>query len=163
MDAFLYRVKAAQRDLIDRCGGIMRSVDLTGFAKSQVGRWHNPLDSDIMPPGAIRALEADCGNPMITAVMAEACGRRLADPDEERRAERDLLAAYSEMMRLQAEVVHRMAIAISDGHVSPAEATAVDRALAKVESSTAELRSTLAVIKARGGDAVSLRLVSEGQ
>lgn len=161
MDAFLYRVKAAQRDLIERCGGIVRTESLTGFSKSQVGRWNNPNDPDLMPLGAIRALEADCGHPMITAVMAEACGRRLADPDEERRAERNLLTAHSEMMRHQAEVAHVMAVAIADGSVTPAEATVIDRAVARAAIGFEELRAALAMIKARGGEKVSLRVIGE--
>jgi hypothetical protein len=56
MDAFLYRIKAAQRDLIDRCGGIKRVVELVSSSKSEVGRWNNGGDPDLMPVGAIAVL-----------------------------------------------------------------------------------------------------------
>lgn len=162
MDAFLYRVKAAQRDMIERCGGIARAEAITGFSKSHVGRWNNPNDPDLMPLGAVRALEKDCGQPLITAVMAEANGRRLTDPEEERRAEVGVLTIHSEKMRMSAEVSYAMAQAIADGNISPAEATIVDRALAQEDRVNAEMRAALAVIKARGGEKAPLRVVGEG-
>lgn len=161
MDAFLYRLKAAQRDLIDRCGGIARAEAITGFSKSQVGRWNNANDPDLMPLGAVRALEKDCGSPLITTVMAEANGRRLTDPEAEKRAEVNVLSAHAEMMRQAAEVAHSVAMAVADGTVTPAEAATVDRSLAMMERATSEMRSALAVIKARGGEHAALRVVGE--
>ncbi|MEY9196617.1 hypothetical protein ABIA16_001733 [Sinorhizobium fredii] len=163
MDAFLYRVKAAQRDLIERCGGIERAVTITGFSKSQVGRWNNPNDPDLMPIGAVRALEQDCRQPLITAVMAEANGRRLSDPEADRQADVNVLTAHAEVMRLSGDLANAMAMAISDGHFTPTEASAVDRAASSLEKAMSELRAMAAVIKARGGMSATLRLVGEGE
>lgn len=160
MDAFLFRVKAAQRDLIERCGGILRAEQLTGFSKSHVGRWNNPNDPDLMPLGAVRALEADCGQPLVTAVMAEANGRRLTDPEEERRSQANVMVALAEAMRNSAEVMHAAAMAMADGEITPTEATAVDRALSQQERSISDLRNGLAVIKALGGQKSGLRVVT---
>ncbi|SMD18228.1 hypothetical protein [Rhizobium sp. RU36D] len=161
MDAFLYRMKAAQRDLIERCGGIARAESITGFSKSHVGRWNNPNDPDLMPVGAVRALEADCGQPLITSVMAEANGRRLTDPDLERQADVSIMTTHAETMLQAAELARTMAVVISDGHVSPSEATTVDRVAASLETALSDLRASLAQIKARGGGDASLRIVSE--
>lgn len=160
-DAFLFRVKAAQRDLIERCGGIERAVDITGFSKSQVGRWNNPNDPDLMPVGAIRAMEADCGKALVTSVMAEANGRRLTDPEVERRADVSIMLAHAELMRQSAELSHTMAQAIADGHVSPSEAGQVDRVASMMEKAASDLRAALAVIKARGGERAELRVVGD--
>lgn len=162
-DAFLYRVKAAQRDLIERCGGILRVEAISGFSKSQVGRWNNPSDPDLMPIGAVRALEADCRVALVTAVLAEANGRRLSDPDAERAADVCVMLSHAELMRQAAELANGMAVAIGDGQVTPAEAHTIDRLAAGLERAASDLRAALATIKARGGAAAGLRVVSEAQ
>jgi hypothetical protein len=163
MDAFLYRVKAAQRDLIERCGGIMRVVDKSGYSKSEVGRWNNGSEPDLMPVGAIAALERDCGQALVTAVLAEANGRRLTDPEAARRAEVNVLTSHAELMRQSAELANAIAVAIADGAVTPSEATTVDRVAASLERAASELRASLAVIKADGGAKAELKIVgSEG-
>ncbi len=158
-DAFLFRVKAAQRDLIERCGGIERAVTITGFSKSHVGRWRNPNDGDLMPIGAVVSLERDCQQSLVTAVMAEANGRRITDPETERQSDINVLTAHAEVMRQTAELANAVAVAIADGQVTNSEATIVDRFLASLEKSTSEMRAAVAVIKARGGAAAGLRVV----
>ncbi|MBZ5760257.1 hypothetical protein LAV84_06810 [Rhizobium sp. VS19-DR104.2] len=161
MDGFLYRVKAAQRDLIERCGGIMRVVEKSGYSKSEVGRWNNGAEPDLMPVGAIVVLERDCGYSLVTSVLAETNGRRLTDPDVAMKAEVSVLTSHSEVMRHAAEVANALAVAISDGHVTPSEATTVDRSLGGLQRATDNMRASLAVIKAGGGVASSLRVVGE--
>lgn len=163
MDAFLFRVKAAQRDLIERCGGIERVVTICGFSKSQVGRWNSPNDPDLMPIGAVVALERDCGQALVTSVMAQANTRRLTDPDIERAQEVCLIRNHSELMRKSAELAHTVAMAIEDGQVSPSEASSIDRVAAALEHAASNLRAGCAVIKARGGQASQLRVVGEGE
>lgn len=160
MDAFLYRIKAAQRDLIERCGGIMRVETLTGYSKSQVGRWNNPSEPDQMPVGAIRTLEGDCNVALVTAVLAEANGRRLSDPDAERQAEVNVLTSHAELMRQSAELANAIAIAISDGQVTPSEAQSIDRVASAMERASSDLRASLATIKARGGVRAGLSIVN---
>jgi hypothetical protein len=161
-DAILYRLKAAQRDLIERCAGIARCVLLTGYSQSQVGRWNNPNDPDLMPLGAVVALEADCRQPLVTAVLAENSGRRLTDPDAERQQEVSMLTLHSDVMRQGAELAHTLAQAIADGRVTPSEAHTLDRPAAAMQDSLSQLRMSLAGIKSRGGESASLRIVGEG-
>lgn len=163
MDAFLFRVKAAQRDLIERCGGIARVEKIGSFSKSQVGRWNNPNDPDLMPIGAVVSLERDCGQALVTSVMAEANTRRLTDPDVERAQEVCLIRNHAELMRQSAELAHTVAMAISDGQVSPSEASAIDRVAAGLEKAASDLRAGCAVIKVRGGQSSQLRVVGEGE
>lgn len=161
-DPFLYRVKAAQRDLIERCGGILRVEQVSGFSKSQVGRWNNPSDPDLMPIGAIRVLEGDCGQALVTGVLAEANGRRLSDPDAERAAEVSVLASHAEVMRLCGDLANVVAIAIADAQVTPSEGTGIDRVASSLERALSDLRACCAVIKARGGQTAALRVVDGG-
>ncbi|WP_176083142.1 hypothetical protein [Martelella sp. HB161492] len=162
-DAFHHRIKAAQRDLITRCGGIMRAVEITNFSKSQVGRWNSPTDAELMPVNAIVALEEDAGVALVTAVLAEANGRRLTDPDEERAAEAGLLRSVSEMMRHWGEFGNAFGNSIADGNVTPTEATTCERPLAKLEAAISEVHRSLAAIKANGGGAAKLRVVADDQ
>ena len=159
MDVFVHRAKAAQRDLIDACGGIERVAAKCGYSKSEVGRWRAPGSPDLMSIDAVVLLERDCGRDFVTASMANANGRRLTDPDEERRADVNVLSAHAAKLRSSAEVANAMATAIEDGHLSPAEAAVIDRAAAAEELALSELRAALAVVKARGGVASMLSVV----
>lgn len=159
-DAWFHRVKAAQRDLIKHCGGIERAAEIASISKSHIGRMNNPADGELMTLAAVMLLEADCGEPMVTAVMAETNGRRLTDPEAERAVEVSVLSAHAEMMRGSAELANSMAIAIADGKVTPSEAHNIDRAAASLANATSELRAALAAVKARGGVKASLSVVS---
>lgn len=158
-DAWFHRLKAAQRDLIRLCGGIERAAELTSFGKSTVGRWANAADPELMPAAATYALEAECEQPVFTAAMAGLQGRRLSDPDEDARRSSDVLTSYAEATRQAAELMASAALALADGQITPAEATTVDRASANLEHAVAELRRSLAGIKADGG----LKVVGGGE
>lgn len=160
-EAWFHRIKAAQRDLIKLNGGIERAAEITSISKSQIGRMNNPGDVELMSLAAVIALEADCGQPLVTAVLAETNGRRLTDPEAERAADVCVMASHAEMMRQSAEVAHALAVAIADGQVTAAEAHTVDRALSSLQHATSDLRAALANIKARGGEKTGLRIVGE--
>lgn len=160
-DAFHHRLKAAQRDLIERAGGIERTAEKVGYSKSQVGRWNSGSDPEHMPIAAVVALEADCGVALVTAVMAEAGGRRLTDPDADKAAAVSLMQAFAENQRQGAELFNAFAVAISDGNFSPTEATTVDRLAAQQEISLASVRSACAAVKATGGASARLEVVRD--
>lgn len=158
-NALRYSIFAAQRDLIERCGGYKRVMEMTGKSKSEVNRWQGGVDQDFMPPLAIARLERDCGQRLVTAVHANFHGCSLTDPQEQRRAEVSLMTAFADKMRHSAEVAQAMAAAIADGHVTYSEAVMVDRKLAGEERTLSDMRASLAVIKARGGDKAELKIV----
>ena len=150
-DAWFHRMKAAQRDLIKLAGTIERAAEITSFGKSTVGRWNNAGDSELMPPQAVYALEAECGVPVFTAAMAALQGRRLTDADEDAKKAGDVLQRYAEAARQSAELMSQAALAFADGKVSPAEATAIDRAAHQLQGAVEALRGALAGTKAAGG------------
>lgn len=156
-DAWFYRIKAAQRDLIRQCGGIERAADITSFGKSTVGRWNNSTDAELMPLPAVLLLEAECGTPHVTSAMAELNNRRLRDPDEFGKTTGSILTRYADAVRQSGELMATGAMSFADGKVSPAEAAQLDRVASDVEAALAEFRKVLA--GARGGD--GLRLVNE--
>lgn len=149
--AWFYRIKSAQRDLIERCGGIVRSAEKCSCSKTEVGRWNNQGDPDLMPISAVMQLEADCGVPLVTTAMAELNGRRLADPDEVSAANASVMAAHAEVVVQFGELIARAASAFSDGRLTPAELAAIDRDAASVERAIGELRKAAAHGRSTGG------------
>ena len=147
-NAWFYRIKAAQRDLINLSGGIERVAEITSISKSHVGRWNNAQDTDLMPINAVLMLEENCGVALITSVMAELNGRRLSDETERGQRNADVLSAYAETVRHAGEVMSAGALALADGTVTPAEALNVDRAVSVLERGLSDLRRTLAHVRA---------------
>jgi hypothetical protein len=148
--AWFHRLKAAQRDLIGLAGGIERAAGLTSMSKSQVGRWNNPTDTEIMSVPAALLLEADCEQPLFTAVMAGLNGRRLTDPDTGAAKAGNLLASHAEVVRTFAELMTQSAQSLADGSVSPAEAAAWDRALSALQQAVDASRKQTAGARATG-------------
>lgn len=147
-NAWFYRIKAAQRDLIALSGGIERTAEITSISKSQVGRWNNAQDTDLMPINAVLMLEEHCGMAVVTAVMAELNGRRLADETDATRQSADVLSAYAETIRHAGDVMSAGALALADGKVTAAEAVTIDRAVAILEQGIPGFRQSLAQIRA---------------
>ncbi|WP_245409845.1 hypothetical protein [Pararhizobium haloflavum] len=157
-DAWFHRLKTAQKDLIKRCGGIDRAAELTSVSRSQVGRWNNPGDPDLISLPAVLMLEADCDAPLVSAVMAGINGRRIADPDEVTitGASACVLSAHAATITKASELMSVGARALSDGKVTPAEAAEMDRACSMLDRSLDDLRMVLAnakVLRVVNGDA----------
>ena len=148
--AWFYRLKAAQRDLIERCGGVVRAGEKCSASKSEAGRWNHDGYPDLMPLAAVLQLEADCGMPLVTGVMAELNGRRLADPEAiEEAVNGCIMAAHAEVVVQASDLMAKGAMAFSDGRLTPTETAGIDRAAAALERATSNLRQAAAA--ARGG------------
>ena len=156
--ARLYRIKAAQNQLIAVAGGIDAAVAMLGggtrYARSTVGRWNALDDGTLMPLEAVLALEAETGQPLMTAAMAELAGRRLADPEPGTARQANVLAHHAEAIVQAGELMAAGAAAFADGRVTPNEATTIDRAAGHLEQAIGEYRKALAGIRAEGGLAV---------
>jgi hypothetical protein len=152
-DAWFYRLKAAQRDLIKISGGIERAAEITSISKSHVGRWNNAGDTDLMPINAVLLLESECGAPLVTSVMADLNGRRLSDP-EDAASSGNVFVKHAETMRQASELMAVGALASADGKLTRAEAVELDRAAAELDRANAAFRKELAGARASGGFAV---------
>lgn len=157
--AWQHRLKSAQRDLISRCGGIERAAEITSFAKSNVGRWNNPTDPDLMPINAVLALELDAGVALVTAVMAGLNGRRLMEPDSEGAGPAAVFRHHAEAMRAAGDLMAAGAAAFADGKLTPAEMAIIDKAAGQVEATLSELRKAIGHGKAEGGQVAILKAV----
>lgn len=152
--AWQHRIKSAQRDLIARCGGIERSAEITSFGKSNVGRWNNPTDPDLMPVNAVLALEADAGVALVTAVMAGLNGRRLVEPDCQGKDPGSVFGHHAEAVRAAGDLMCAGAQAFADGVLTTAEMAMIDRAASQVETALSELRKSIGHGKSVGAQVV---------
>lgn len=146
-DAWFHRVKAATRDLVSRCGGVARTGTLAQVSKTEVSRWQTPSDPSIVPLSAVLVLEADCGSPLVTTVMAELNGRRLTEGDVDGGSASRIIERHAEMIRAVAEVMITAAAAFSDGRVTPAEAELLDRAAGDLSRALDTWRGDIAAAK----------------
>jgi hypothetical protein len=147
-DAWFFRVKAATRDLVARCGGVVRAGELAMVSKTEISRWQSVGEEGIISITAALALEAECGMPLVTAVMADLHGRRLSDQTAPGEAASCLFRDYGDLMRQSAEVASTMADALSDGTVTPAEAERVDGAARNLATALDAMRKSLATVRA---------------
>ena len=153
--AWFYRLKAAQRDLIKRVGGIERAAELASISKSQMGRFNNDGDPELMPIPAVLMLQRECGVPLVTTAMAELEGRRLADPEMGDAANACIMASHAEVVVQAGELMAAGAMAFADGRLTPSEAAGMDRAASALERAVAEFRKAAA--SARAGDFAVVR------
>jgi len=150
-NARLYRIKAAQRDLIAAAGGIERVAAMVGFSKSHVGRWNNSDSPDLMPLDAVWSLEAETGMALVTSALAEISGRRVVEPTEDRTNAGDIMRGHLAFCEKATEAMASMAAALADGKITPAEAAAYDRRLSELSDLIAECRKQAAGIRGAGG------------
>lgn len=158
-DAWHYQIKAAQRDLITMAGGIERAATLTGYSKSVAGRWASPADPEHMPLTAIRRLEQETGQPLITTIMAHETGRRLSEPEGPGSDARTL----DELMRgLTIDVMEaggETARATTDNHISTAEKRVIRHPVVRARDKLRQIEQLLGAIEAEGGANADLRVV----
>lgn len=135
--AQLYRLKALQRDLIDRCGGIERAALLCGYSRSHVGRWHERSAPDLMCLAALLVLEADAGEPLLSQVLMQS-GDRRGKPTP------GPLEAFATLSAETADLAREMAEALRDGRLTGAERARLDEQCAELGAALSAMRAGLA-------------------
>ena len=147
-DAWFHRVKAATRDLVKYCGGVVRAGEIARVSKTEVSRWQSIGDEGIIPIPAMLALEAECGAPIVTTVLADLNDQRIVDPKEPANDAACVISRHADVIRSMASMVAVGATVMADNKVTAAGAEMLDRSASEVERSLAPLRRDLAVIKA---------------
>ncbi|WP_421925515.1 phage regulatory CII family protein [Neoaquamicrobium sediminum] len=155
-----FLLKAKQRDLIAACGGQIRSAEICHYGKSTVGRWADTNSPELMPLDAIFALEEECGRFDVSEAIAQARGQRFADAETgEEAANACVMERHANAMVQIGELMTTAALAFSDGKLTPAEATQLDRIASRVERAMEDLRKATASARGAGG----ISLVAGGQ
>lgn len=139
-------LKDAYSHLVDACGGDVRAALIAQRSKSQIQRYTDEGEPEYqMPASVVIALEAARGEPIVTRYMALATGHVLLNTEAKTSAplSQDLANVGKEMARLFEEV----AVAMSDGSVTAAEAAAIEaramggvNALCSVIAETRQIR-----------------------
>lgn len=149
---WLYRIKAATRELVRRVGTLDNAARITGRGTSTVERWRSPSAPDIIPLPAALLLEAETGEALITAEMAAIGGRRL-EADSPAAPGASFMAAHARYAREAADYHHVVVEAAADGVLTPNEQEAIWREAAEVANAVEDLQSALAT---GGGAAIKL-------
>lgn len=136
-----FRIKAASLDLVDRCGGIERSAAICGYSKSQVHRWTDRNGADLICLVAIVALEAECGEPLVTRAMAAVAGLETAPKPS---SATSVMGAYVEMSRAAEHVHGEVGEALRDGEITPDERLRLEEAASVLDRATEKFREGLA-------------------
>lgn len=155
------RLKAAQKDLVSRCGGIERAANIAGYSPSQMHRFSDTKAApDLMPLHVALILEAECGVPYVTSAMAEINGHKLAAPEangaETINVEREVFQCNTEVMRQFGTLIAAVAEGLADGKLTPAELDRIARQTAPLRELLAKLELALANGRASGGTVVRL-------
>lgn len=162
-NAWFYQLKAANRLLIKKNGGIEPSAAITSLSKTQIGRCHSDSDTELLPLPAQLRLEQECGDPVVTRAQAALHGCKLSDPREHASDGQDLFRQSTELGRLMAQYQSNAAIAFSDLDVTPNESRQAIKDLEAVMEKLMEMIRAHSMAIAAGGASVGkLRIVGEG-
>lgn len=121
-DAWHHRIKAAQRDLIARCGGIARAAEIAGVAPATMGRFNNAETDDIMSARVKNRLEADAQFPVVTKAELELLGWSLMQNQAVSDRSANLHSATAAVVAEASDVMGVFAESVQDGKITPAEA-----------------------------------------
>ncbi|MBD3845962.1 hypothetical protein IED13_09655 [Bosea sp. SSUT16] len=149
-DAWHHRMKAAQRDLIARCGGIARSADVGEVSIAQMGRLNNPNEPDIMSARVKARLEADAGFPVVTKVELEAQGWQASQIEVVSPAP-DLHVSTARVVAEASDIMRVYAQATVDGKLTPAEIRGLQREFAELARVLEDARLAGAALLALAG------------
>lgn len=123
-DEWFFRIKTATRALVKMIGTHEAAGLIAGVAKSQMHRWADPSHADLITLSAAMKLEAECGLPCITEVMAAQCGNHLVRSDGST-PPKCMVTAFGKLSDEFADVAARVGEAIEDGNISPNDHAAI--------------------------------------
>lgn len=159
-NAWFYQLKAANRLLIKKNGGIEAAAEICSLSKSQIGRCNNDGDTELLPIPAQLRLEAECGDPCVTRVMAGLHGCKLSDPAAKNEEGACLLRGALQVGTLANEYQRNASVAFSDLKVSRAEAQQGIRDLqAMMDEANEQIRRYAQIVAKGGGETPGLKIV----
>lgn len=123
-DEWFFRIKTATRALVKMVGTNEDAGIIAGFAKSQMHRFTDPTDPALIPLSGAMKLEAECGIPCITEVMAAQCGNHLVRSDGST-PPKCMVTAFGKLSDEFADVAARVGEAIEDGNISANDHAAI--------------------------------------
>lgn len=151
-DTDFFSLKGATTDLIARCGGQARAGEIVGVTQQHMSRIATRDDGSMLTIIGKLALEAECGEPLLTRAEAKLLGFRLerdgpapADPDT------CALSAHAAVMQEVGDLCRAFAEAQRDGRYSRTDALTVGRDLADLRRAIERFERVNAAVMAGGG------------
>jgi hypothetical protein len=144
-------IKHAQKELVALCGGLDAVSIMVNRGRSTVGRWADVGDPALMPMQVFVTLQKHCRTPVVTAALAAAENRTLADAMGDAAAGQCLFTAMAETMVAIGSLSGAYGLALADHKITPNELTDIDGALAKLQRDVADARKSVASARADGG------------
>lgn len=123
-DEWFFRIKTGTRALVKMIGTHEDAGAIAGVSKTQMHRWAHPQDSDLITLTAAMKLEAECGMPCISEVMAAQLGNHLVRSDGSAPPS-CLVTAFGKLSDEFADVAGRVGEAIQEGSISPNDHAAI--------------------------------------
>lgn len=120
-------LKRGTRLLAKACGGNDAAGDICGRSGETVRRWADPAVPETIPAYFVALLEAECGQPVVTRMLAEMAGQSLR-PQKGEPVDGCMASAHAEAMIAQARLTQVVVAAKSDGIITKNEADAIARA-----------------------------------
>lgn len=146
-DEWFFRIKTATRALVKMIGTHEDAGLIAGVAKSQMHRWADPSDPALITLTAAMKLEAECGMPCVSEVMAAQIGLNLVKADGSA-APACMVTAFAGIADEFGDVANRVADALDDGAISPNENTAISDALSKLSQAVSRAQGAGARLRA---------------
>lgn len=141
-------LKAATSELVTACGGQPAAAELLGVAKNTVFRWTDDGDENaarFISAQAVRLLERAAGEPIVTRLLAAEQGHVLLRLDQVVLAA-DMGAAVADYATETSEAFARLAQALADGRMTPAEARAAITEIDQAQAVGGALRERLRLV-----------------
>lgn len=146
-DEWFFRIKTATRALVKMIGTHEDAGVIAGVSKTQMHRWAHPQDSDLITLTAAMKLEAECGMPCISEVMAAQLGNQLVKSDGSP-VPTCMMTAFAGVADEFGDVAGRVAAALHDGDISPNEHTAISDALTQLSQAVSAAQGAGARLRA---------------
>lgn len=131
-------LKRGTRLLAKACGGNEAAGEIVGRSGESVRRWGDPAVPETIPVFFLAQLEAECGQPILTRMLAELAGHSLKPPTGEP-AGACLASAHAEVMVAAADLTRTVVEAKRDGVITPNENAAIARAGVKAQAAVGNL------------------------
>lgn len=148
-------LKAATSELVTACGGQPVAAEVLATSKNTVFRWTDDSDDNrdrFISAHAVRLLERHCGQPIVTAFLAAEAKHVLVPLDLAVLAG-DLATAVARYAQETSEAFAKLALALADKTITPAEARAAIVELDQAQGMGGALRAALREIAEGGGEA----------
>lgn len=133
-------LKRGTRLLAKACGGQEAAGDICGRSGETVRRWGDPNVPETIPVYMIALLEAECGQPLLTRMLAEMSGHALK-PLKGEPVEGCIVTAHAEASLANAELHMTVLEAKRDGVITPNEAEKIGRAGVRAQAAVGKLLS----------------------